>query len=367
MVPNGQFSQRFEENTANFSGSKARGNTAPAPSTQARQQAMQSIYDMATDKGVPVDTIVTGIMKNSLAEIRGYIQSKGETPLDDTTACCLQAVMLRANDVATVSRTLDISDEDALESIEGAESELTETGNPEKDNIPTIPVQAAMACAMDFLSNGHAAATVAGVPGDGRMGTVLSQAKQAGKAWSKVMQTPASSSFLGDGTGDASDPSTQDPPDPFAGINYADPSTWGAIDQSGSTDLPATTISSTLATIPVGGLTTPSGGPSVAAGIPTISTAGAVLPTAGPSTSAGGVLNSITALLSGITSVASGITTAANSSAGAVGAIKNAVSNVGANSIATYIQNNKGTIILVVILLAFLIYVAVYAAKHNRQ
>lgn len=367
MVPNnGQFSQRFEENTANFSGSKTRGNTALAPSTQARQKGMQDIYDLATAKGVSVDTVVTGILKNSLAEIRGYIQSKGETPLDDTTACCLQAVMLRASDVATVARTLDISDEDALESIEGAEQEITDTNSPEKDNIPTLPVQAAMACAMDFLSNGHTGITVAGVPGDGKMNTVLSQAKQAGKAWSKVMQTPASS-FFGDDTGDASDPSDQSPPDPNAGIDYADPSTWGAIDQSGTTDLPATSISSTLATIPVGGITTPGGAQSVAAGIPTISTVGAKLPTAGPSTSTGGVLNSITALLSGITSVASGITAAANSSAGAVGAVKNAVSNVGANSIATYIQNNKGTIILVVILLAFLIYVAVYAAKHNSK
>lgn len=357
---NGQFSQRFEENSENFSGSKARGNTPSAPTTQLRIKGMSDVYDMATAKGVPVDAIVTQVMKNSLPEIRGYVTAKGETPLDDTTALCLQAVLLRANDVATVARTLDISDEDALESIEGAESELLSVNSPEKDQVPTVPVQAAMACAMDFMSDKHTGITVGGTSGSGRMGDILSQAKQAGKAWSKVLQSGSKASNFLDSGADASDISDQsDIGDPT--IDYSDPNTWAAMDQSGSTDLPATTISSTLATIPAPGVISPAGQ------IPTISTVGAKLPSAGPATTSGGILNSITSLLSGISQVANGVTAAANSSAGAAGAIKNAVSNVGANSIATYIQNNKGTIILVVILLAFLIFAAVYAAKHSRK
>lgn len=322
-----------------MTGNKARSSSSKANTTVARENAMSDIYDLAKKQGVSIDEVVTKVLANSPVELKAYIQSMGETPLSDPTAMSTQAVLLRANDVARVASILKVSDEEALQTIEQSEQENIDLNSPERDKILTIPVQAAISCALQHLSD------------------------ESGMSMSAFMKTLNGASNLvkrskSNAIDDYGDPSgEEDWLDWLSSGSSSDPAQSNATDNS----LSFSSIGSALATIPTG----TTGPISVSGNYPTVSAQGANLPQAGSNTSAGGVFNAISGILTGITQVANSVTQAANSSAGAAGAVKNAVSNVGANSIATYINNNKGTIIMVVLLLAIVIFAAIYAAKHK--
>lgn len=338
-VNTGALAQRFTDNSGKVKGNKARSTSTKSNITIARENGMGDIYALAKKEGVSVDEVVTQILNNSSTELKAYAQSMGETPLADPTALGTQAVLLRANDIGRTAAILNTTDEDALQTIEQSEQESIDLNSPDRDKVLTIPVQAAISCALQHLSD------------------------QSGLSMSAFMKTFNGAANLirkskSNAIDDYGDPSSElDWFDWLAGGDSSDPSESNATDNS----LSFSSIGAGLATIPSG-----SGGPiSVSGNYPTISAQGANLPQAGSNTSAGGVFNAISGLLAGIGQVANSVTQAANSSAGAAGAVKNAVSNVGANSIATYINNNKGTIIMVVLLLAIVIFAAIYASKHK--
>src|ERR1700742_40933 len=131
-------SHRFEEHTLHYSGTRTRQPTAKSNVTQAREQAMSEIYAIASSNNLPLDTVITRILGNSGGDLAAYVTSKGETPLTDPTALALQAVLLRAQDVATVASTLDISHEDALQVLENNLQEDIDTNSPEQANSPAI-------------------------------------------------------------------------------------------------------------------------------------------------------------------------------------------------------------------------------------
>lgn len=338
-VNTGALAQRFTDGSKKLKGSKAGSSFKKSNITIARENGMSDIYALAKKEGKSVDEVVTKILSNSQTELRAYVQSMGETPLNDSTALGVQAVFLRANDVGRVAAILDTTDEEALHTIEQSEQENIDLNSPEKDKVLTIPVQAAISCALQHLSD------QSGLSMSGFMKTLNGAANLVKKSRSNHLDDYGSVTGEGDWLGWLNDGSSSDP------------------SQSNATDnsLSFSSIASALATIPTG-----TDGPiSVAGNYPTVSAQGVNLPQAGPNTSLGGIFNAISGILTGIGQVANSVTQAANSSAGAAGAVKNAVSNVGANSIATYVNNNKSTIILVVILLIAIIAAAVYAAKHK--
>lgn len=348
MTPpnNGQFSQRFEENTSNFAGSKARSTTSKSKMTTARESAMQQVYDVAKQNGVSTDAVVTTVLKNSLPELRAYIMSKGETPVKDYTGQMIQAVLLRANDVATTAGVLDVSDEDALQTIESAENEAVDTNSPEQDNVMSIPVQGAISCALQYLSDQS---------GGKSMSTIIKGVHNAAKSY----RSGGASNFMDD-TGDPTDSS--DWLDWLDPSTTSDPSSVSPVDTAAADNsLSYASIGSSLASIPAAG----SSSITVAGNVPTISAGASTVKATGSTTTDGGIFSGLSSLLSGITSVANQVTSAANSSAGAAGAIKNAVSNVGANSIATYIKNNQTSVIIVALIIIAVVFAAIYAAKRK--
>jgi hypothetical protein len=283
MVPNnGQLAQRFEETTRNFTGSKTRSTFQSLPTTtRARKQGMQEIYAISKQQGVPLDQVITQILKNSSDEVRAYIMSKGETPVPDPTAQGLQAILLRAGDVGMTANILDVPDEDALESIEQAESESIRLNSPEQEQVPTIPVQAAMACGMQYLSENAPA-------GSNTMFAILKSIHKLGK---KLSSQKAYNNDIGD-IGDPSDADTDwGDWDSDDSTDTTDPDTLAASSSGG--DLSSVSVSSSLAAIPGGTVTGATGAPSVAANFPSISTSASSLPVAsgGSGLSLGGVLN----------------------------------------------------------------------------
>lgn len=337
-IQSGVLAQRYTENSPNLKGNKIRRATKKSNVTLSRENAMSQIYDLAKSKGISVDEAVTKILKNAQTTLRAYVQSKGETPFEDSTALATQATLLRAGDVATTAAILDTTDEDALQTIEASEQNSIDINSPEMNMVLPVPVAAAICCCLQHLSEESGQS----------MGAFIKTLQGA----SNLVKKSKASNMIGD----YGDPSNgEDWLDWFPGSGDVNPTDNYSTDNS----LTYSSVGSALATIPVSGPVTVSGN------FPTVSTQGVNLPQAGNSTSSGGVFNAITSVLAGINQVAQSVTQAANSSAGAAGAVKNAVSNVGANSIATYIQQNKSTILMVFALIVIVIFLAIYAAKRK--
>lgn len=337
MTPpnNGQFAIRFEEHSNNFYGSKTSAPTSDSQMTVLRQQAMQNIYDLAQKKGVPLDDVITGILKNSDTELKTYIQSKGETPVPDVVGRAIQATMLRAADVATTGAILDVDDENALKNIEAAETDIVNSNSPDQDSLLTIPTQAAIACAMQYASEQSGGKT---------MGQIVNGMNNLAKNIQAKANNDDGSDDISDWLDWTDDGSTSDP------VTNAASTT--------DVNLSPTSVSSSLATIPVTPTT------SVAAGIPTISSSASTAAQVSSGTgSQGGVLNSISGILSGISSVASQVSQTAKTVTASGTTLSNAFGNLGASSISQYIQNNLPMVIIIVIALFIVIFVALRGRK----
>jgi len=363
MIPNnGYLSEKFEQHSQHFTGNKTATAVPASKLTQLRTKAMQNIYDAAKAQNVPVDTIITGILTDADPEVTAYIVSEGETPITDPTAKQLQAVLLRANQIATVASTLDISDDEALEQIEGAEQQYVDNNTADASNVlPPLPA-GAVSCALAYLSAGYK-------DGNASMGDLLQSLKQTAAVGSVLINKGTASNFIGSRNG-VSDPSDWQkmitPSKSFNSVDDSsedediDPDLQAALDQTSTPDASPASINTSLASIPVTGTSTGtiSGTTSVAATVPTIANSASNLPQASSSTSSGGLLNSITSLLAGVNTVAQQVSTTGTT-------LSKAVNTAGAGSIATYVQNNQSTILIIVVLIVFVIAAAIYAGKHH--
>jgi hypothetical protein len=332
-------SHRFEEHTLHYSGTRTRQAPPKSNVTLAREQDMQEIYQLAQKNNLPLDVVITRILGNSVGDLNGYVISKGETPFSDPTALALQAILLRAQDVATVANTLDITDEDALQVLENNLQEDIDTNSPATGDAPAISAQAAIACALQFMSE-HASAS--GLPN-----TMSGITKSIQNGATKYRQAKAQTSANND---DFPDFTTLADGDPNPSLN--DPSTDAAVP-----DLSFASVSSQLAAIPGGSVDTSSlGSLSPAAAIPSISVSASSLPQASSGTTTGGVLNSIASVLGSISNIATQATATANT-------LKSASSNLGASSIQQYVKNNSSQITIIVFLILIIIVAAILSKK----
>lgn len=308
--------------------------------TIARQNAMQQVYNLAKQKGISVDKVITTVLTNSIGNVRAYIQHMGETPVKDPVGQAVQAILLRASQIATTANSLGVSDGEALKTIEGVEQDAVTQNSPEKDNVLPVPIQGAIACALQYMhdqSGGKSMTTILKATHTLAKNPQLLASNDDGLDMSMVNDPTDLTDFSSDGSG------------------ISDPVQTGAVDAG--PDLSQTSVSSALASIPVSGT-----GISVAAGIPTIAgqASQAAQVGGGSDTTAGGVLNTITGIFNSITSAANSISTAARSTTGAVGSVKNALSGVGASSISQYVQNNLPIIIILIVAIVLII---VYARR----
>jgi len=308
--------EKFVQHSPNFNGTMARNPEMLNENTIKRIYAENTIKGLAATQNKDLNRLVTGILTSYPDQLSAYIIAHGETPIQyDPVKLALQAVILRAKDVAKNAVMIDESDEDALQDIEQTEMGAQDINSPDNFSSLTTDAQAAIKIAMDHMKDLHEANG-----GDGSLNSVVNDMNNYA-----VQKGNAVTSDNG----------------PYA--SYF--------------DLPG------LATIPVdqGNINPLTGMPTITAGpAPTSNTSGIV-----NSGSGSGILDTITSILNGIGSVAGSVTNAANSVGQAGNAVHNAVSNRGSSSIETYFRNNSTTILIAILGIAILLFVVIYAARKS--
>lgn len=109
-----------------------------------RRAAMASIKKLAREAGVTVDNYITAILTQSVPQLEWYVNSKGEVPLDNPKLLAAQAVILRADDIATLAKAKDTTDDEALAQIELAEQQAIDATSV--DAVVLDPDVAAAVC-----------------------------------------------------------------------------------------------------------------------------------------------------------------------------------------------------------------------------
>lgn len=326
MPTDNGLSERFLQHSKSFDGSVARLPQAYPDSTKKRMVNEHTIKGWAKQNNVQLDKIVSDILSKYPDELSAYVQSHGEIPFSDITKLGAQAVLIRAKDVSQVATQIDTTDEDALREIEGGEDADQDINAPDEFRILSTEAQAAIKIAMDYLSDCHVDAG-----GDGTMKSVLQDA---------TLKSASNASNSADG--DYED---------YSGLSDWYPS--------------STTVTSGLATIPIdtGTINTMTGMPTITAGPAPSSNAAGIINSS--DSTFGSIFGTLSGILGSITQAGQAVQNAAGSTVGAIGAIKNAASGVGANSIGKYISNNKTTIILVFVVIIAVVFLAIYVAKKK--
>lgn len=314
ITGSGNIAERFVQHSVNADGSTGRSFEQLNENSVKRMTAENTMKAVAIRNGKKLDNIVTGILTQYPDQLSAYIIAHGEVPFKtNPIKLAVQAILIRAKDVAAQSKMIDTTDDDALCDIENSEMAAQSNNTPDNETVLDTDAQAAMKIAIDHIRDMHES-----IGGDGSLSSSL-----------KDMEN-------------------------FAIIKGNANNSDGDCDYF---NLPG------LATIDTG--TTPDPlmrFPPITAGpAPTVNSSGIV-----NSGSGSGVLDTISSILAGIGAVAGSVTNAANSVGTAGGAIHNAVSNVGASSISTFISQNKGTILFAVLAIAVLLFVVIYAAKKSK-
>lgn len=97
--------------------------------TQLRKAAMKSIVRVADSQGMATDDYVTLILVSNAPQLEWYVNSKGETPMANDQLLAAQAVILRADDIATIAKAKNVTDDDALLMIELGEQQALDANS----------------------------------------------------------------------------------------------------------------------------------------------------------------------------------------------------------------------------------------------
>lgn len=121
--------------------------TTDSPLTVARKEAVTDIITQAGQAGVSVDDFITGILVDNVPELQWYVKQNKEVPVTNPIGLAAQAALLRSDEIATVAKALDISDDDALGQLESAEYDALTNHIPDVCILST-PVDAALYLAL---------------------------------------------------------------------------------------------------------------------------------------------------------------------------------------------------------------------------
>lgn len=137
-------------------------NVTPSAVTNARIAAQQQIAAMASNAGMTLDQALTMLCKDpdTQAKFIYYVRSAKESPFLHPMKLAAQAALLRFQDIATVSKALNISDAQALLQIEASETEALQYNNPDAGIL--TPDIAAILC--DIIDEMQSAAGRNGLP-----------------------------------------------------------------------------------------------------------------------------------------------------------------------------------------------------------
>lgn len=130
----------------NFTGS------ADSPLTVARKAAVTDIIQQASQTDISVDDFITAILVDHNSELQWYVKQNKEIPVADPIGLAAQAALLRAEEVATVAKALDLNDDDALSQLESAEYDAFQQHIPDVCILST-PVDAALYLALCDLKD----------------------------------------------------------------------------------------------------------------------------------------------------------------------------------------------------------------------
>jgi len=339
ITDNGQLASKFMENSPNFNGSLNKGPEQICANTNARLKFENTMKGVSIQQRIPLDKIVTQTLTSFPDALNAYVIAHGEIPIkNNPVRLALQAVLLRAKDVANGAKAIDTSDDDALMNIEQSEQGAQSDNTPDNETVLPMDLQAAMKIAMDYISDCHVQAG-----GDGSLTSALND-----------METHAINKGYSTGMAE--------------GANNAD-GDYMAADYGmdlGGDYIPSSATLPGLAPIPASGGTAVnpvSGMPTITANpAPTTNTSGII----NTSTSDSGVLGAIGSILSGITQVAGQVTNAANAINNTTGAVRNTINNTGSGILSTYIQQHKISILLLVLGVIALIIAIVYLSKKSK-
>lgn len=136
----------------------------PSPVTDKRIAAQAQIAQMAKDAGISLDAALTRMFKDpdTQARLIHYVRGSKETAFREPLKLAMQAALLRFQDIATVAKALNISDEQALIQIEASEYEALQYNNPDAGILP-IDIAAMLADVVEEFLN---AASRHGLPED---------------------------------------------------------------------------------------------------------------------------------------------------------------------------------------------------------
>jgi hypothetical protein len=350
--------------------SKAKRTTSPV--TKQRMAAERSIRKIAKQNGTTVDDVVTKLLAQSGADLARYVQAKGETPRSDAKGLAIQAILLRANEVATVAKAMDTDDEDALSFIEKAESEAMTINSADTAAIFPPDVDAAVKICLDYLSAMHAKIST------GKMQDFIAQAKAASGVDSFDFNTrdfanfqPIGSPSLGGSRlGNVSKPDRFDP-DNFWGRSRYNNSDSGSGDMSigelddlgGSFSLDSsygTDYNTDDAQSGDVSYINPSIGTGSNAQISSSQAASLPSTPSTTSTNNNSLFNTIGSIVGAIGSVAGKVVSTSS-------ALSNTASDIGAQSITKSIQQNWPTILAAIIVIVLIIAIVVYVASHKGK
>jgi hypothetical protein len=155
VANNGNMTISFAEEGINTNGTKTRGMRLPSPRTDKRIRAENTIMKMSKETGQKVGVIISKVIGGSIPELRDYVQGQGEIPADNPTTLAVQAALLRAMEVATVSKAIDTTDADAMEIIESAENDAVQDNTPESSKILPADAQAAVSLMLYRIADRH--------------------------------------------------------------------------------------------------------------------------------------------------------------------------------------------------------------------
>lgn len=314
---------KFTEETINYSGDKTTSNRIVSDMTKKRIRAEKSILRTAQLNNVPVDEVIKRILINSTPVLSNYVRSKGETPNSNPLLLAVQATLLRADEVGTIAKALDTTDDDATIQIESAEQDAIDNSNADAKNIFSPDVQAAIKLSLDHIKKAHTRIK----NGSGKLQDFIAQVKKANKSDGFEIDT---NNLLYSPTG-----GKIGSPSPNGGKS------------------PYNATGDTTYTVPTDYDTPPD-----------------------YSSSGSSFFDFFDKIVSGIGSISSSIKTAAGSIQTAVSGTKSSVqdlltgvsnqaSDIGAQSIQKAIQGYLPYIIGTIVLIVLIIVIAIYASKHK--
>lgn len=363
----GTMAIRFGETSPGLSGNKMAGNpVADSYITQCRKRAGNNLAQLAQGSGKDINTVVRMVLNQSRPELENYIRSKGETPVSTLDGVIVQAALLRADDIATVSNATGLNDNESLQSIEQGESEAVLNGTSDADDVLPPDTMAALNVVINYFS---------GLMHNQTGANSLAEAMQAAKG-SVATPLNSTSSFQGfnmgelvrmnsyakrrnraDGEDDDSEDDIPDLASPTSGLANTGGISLGNI-QVAPPSLPVATASGSSILNPVLLPTT----------APTLQLSPTALAGAAAAQASQGAVNSSsttpqwTGLLSNIANTAQALQHAIT---GTANVVSGTVNNLGAGSISTWINQNM-TFLLIAALAIVLIIIIIARAGRNK-